>query len=321
MQHAHWFAKIWAFEKVLNLLPLFSNRTKAKLKLFKSPYFGKPFHVSSQLLMTHTEQRWHVDLVRDRYQYLNLSYEQAEKVHMFEQDKDIYSDKHYFTAWEEWDFEATAFQDILNEEQFATYNAVLNETIQRYEKGLIEQDNQDLRESAFYEDLYNYYQQHFVPDFFMGPFLGLIWLPVDTTKIDFLRAEYKYFLNDSKKELLTSHFRHNRRFKPNQLKGSLLRHKVACIFPDYHSFKHRMDEPTKATSQYLKAKILQLPEETENLVNRKFNELREFMEANFTKHYGDIRGWHIAVGHFSQEEEREHRVMSLLLLDRKGYGC
>ena len=82
-----------------------------------------------------------------------------------------------------------------------------------------------------------------------------------------------------------------------------------------------MDEPTKAVAQYLKAKILQLPDETEKLVNRKFHELSQFLEANFTKRYGNSRGWHVAVGHFTPEEEREHRTMSLMLLDRDRYGC
>jgi len=40
-----WFAKIWAFEKVLSFVTLISNRIKVKLKFFKSPYFGKPLLV------------------------------------------------------------------------------------------------------------------------------------------------------------------------------------------------------------------------------------------------------------------------------------
>ena len=44
---------------------------------------------------------WHVNLVQGRYQYLNLTYEQAEKIYKYEQDKDTYSDKHFFSAWEE----------------------------------------------------------------------------------------------------------------------------------------------------------------------------------------------------------------------------
>jgi hypothetical protein len=42
------FAAIWAFEKVLSLFSLFSNTISVRLTFFKSPYFGKPFSVSSK---------------------------------------------------------------------------------------------------------------------------------------------------------------------------------------------------------------------------------------------------------------------------------
>ncbi|HEX8356542.1 MAG TPA: hypothetical protein VF610_03990 [Segetibacter sp.] len=55
------------------------------------------------------EYQWYVNLVRNRYEYLNLTYEQAEEIHKYQQDKDTYSNKHFFSFWEEQDYELTIF--------------------------------------------------------------------------------------------------------------------------------------------------------------------------------------------------------------------
>jgi hypothetical protein len=271
--------------------------------------------------MTHEEYQWYVNLVQDRYQYLNLTFEQAEKIYKYEQDKDTYSEKHFFSIWEEWDYELTTFSEILNDDQLVNYQTFIKEIIQRYGQSLIEQDGKKANEIAFNEDLINFYETQFLPDFFKNPFLGFGWLSIDRAKIEYLRTEYKRFLNDSKKAILTSHFRHNRTFMPNELKASLLRHKLSYILPDYTSFKHKMDEPTKAIAQYLQKKLRYLPDEMEELLTRKFQELKEFNDGNFKKHHGDIGGWHVVYGHMTPEEEKEHRTMTILLLDKEKYGC
>lgn len=271
--------------------------------------------------MTPEEYQWHINLVKDRHYALNLTFEQAEKVYKYEQDKDTYSETHYFSAWEEWDFELSVFKEILNEEQFKNYETFLEENIRRYEQNLIELDNEKTNEIAYYEEQINFYETQFLPDFFKDPFLHFGWLLNDKAKIEYLRTEYKRFLNDTKKEILTSHFRHNRTFKPNELKVALIRHKLSYIFPDYSYFKHRMDEPTKAVAHFLNLKLRYLPDNIEELLARKFNELKDFNERTFKKYYSDTRGWHVVIGKQTDEEEKEYRTMTLLLLDEEKYGC
>jgi hypothetical protein len=147
------------------------------------------------------------------------------------------------------------------------------------------------------------------------------WLTADRPKIDYLKSEYRRFLYDTKKAILVSHFRHSRTFKPNDLKVSLLRHKLSYVLPDYHSFKHWMDEPTKEVARYLEAKVRYLPRGTEELLTRKFKELSAFVDANIQKHHGDMRGWHVVLGHQTPEEQKENQTMVLLLLDEEKYGA
>lgn len=270
--------------------------------------------------MTPEVHQWQVNLVKDRHFYLNLTYEQAEKVCLYEQEKDIYSEKHSFTVWEEWDYERATFRQILNEEQLKEYEAFHQQQVQRYEQSLVEQDDKE-NEITYHTELLHFYLMQILPGFFSDPLiLSPGWLPVDKTKIEYLKAEYVNFLNDTKKAILTHHFRHNKTFKPNELKLSLLRHKLLYILPDYHSFKRQADEPTKAVMLYLKNKFCYSLEAAQALLAKKLGELKAFSETNIKKYYGEIKGWHITTGELTPEEEKEHRLMTLLLLDKNKYG-
>lgn len=269
--------------------------------------------------MTPEEYQRQINLVKDRHHALDLTFEQAEKIFKYEQDKDTYSAKHIFSEWEEWDYELTTFKEILNAKQFNNYENFLKETIHRYEKCLIEQDNKGGKDIAYYEEYINFYETQFLPDFFKDPYLRLGILSAEKTKIEYLRAEYKRFLNDTKKELLVIHFRHNRIFKPNELKVTLLRHKLSYIFPNYSYFKPQMDKPTKAIAYYLSSQLRYLPDHIEELLTKKFGELKNFNERIFNKYYSNT-AWQVVFGKQTAEEEEEYRRMALLLLDEEKYG-
>ena len=274
--------------------------------------------------MTPEDYQWHINLVKDRHHDLSLTFEQAEQVYKFEENKTNYSEKYYFSAWEEWDYELSTFKKILDLKQFSIFEQYLKEAVESYQQSLIEQDTENLKEIEFNKETIKYYEEQFLPDFFKDPVLYTFkWLSTDSAKIDFLKAEYKKFLDNSKKRILTDHFRHNRTFKPNQLEVSLLRHKLSYLWADYYSFKAQMDDPTKAVAKYLNQKLKYFQEKYDEFIESKLEALRVFNKVNFDKYHGECRGgWHtVIVGQTSPDEEREYRVMCLLLLDREKYGC
>jgi hypothetical protein len=274
--------------------------------------------------MNPEEYKWNVNLVKSRYQYLKPTYKQAEKIYQYEQDKQIYAAGHYFTAWEEWDYELSVFSEFLNSNQFQLYEQFRDENIKRYEQDLAEADKQKDKsnELTYHEALLHFYETQLLPAFFEDPFtLSFGWLDDERPKMKYLKSEYKRFLNTSKLVLLSSHFRNYRTFQPNTLKVSLLRHKLAYIWPDYSSFKHEMDEPTKTIARHLASKMNHLPDKIEALLKQKFLELKAFNDENFKKHYGDLRGWHVVIGSSTPEGEKEYRAMLLVLLDKEKYGC
>lgn len=248
-----------------------------------------------------------------------MTFEQAEKVYTFEQDKDTPSDKHYFSVWEEWDYQLTAFRNILNDEQFRRYERLSKENAKRYEQSLIEDDSEKTNEILYHQELLAFYENQFLPDIFRSPLIEFSWLN-EKGKIEFLKTEYKRFLNDTKKETLTSHFRNYRTFKPNELKLSLLRHKLSCVLPDYGYFKHQMDTPTSGVANDLKTKTQHLPQELERLLSKKYEALKEFNGKKVKEYFGDIKnGWHVTIT-FTDQEEKEYRSMGLVLLDKEKYG-
>lgn len=61
--------------------------------------------------MTPEDYKWNINLVKDRNYALNLTFEQAEEVFKFEQSKSSYSEKFYFSTWEELDYELSTFYE------------------------------------------------------------------------------------------------------------------------------------------------------------------------------------------------------------------
>ena len=274
--------------------------------------------------MTPEEYQWHINLVKDRNHALNLTFEQAEQVYKFEEDKTICSDKQYFSTWEEWDYEFYTFKRILNQEQFDIFEQNMKDAVENYQQSLIEQDIENLKEIEFNKETIKYYEEQFLPDFFKDPVLYTFhWLSGERAKIEFIKAEYKKFLSNSKRRILIDHFRHNRIFKPNEVEVSLLRHKLSYLWPDYNSFKEQMDEPTKAMTEYLKQKFKYFIEKYDEFIVSKLEGLKIFNKENFDKYHGESRGgWRtIIIGQTSPDEEREYRTMCILLLDREKYGC
>ena len=264
------------------------------------------------------EKEWLVQLVQDRYHWLNLTLEQAERIYRFEQDKGLPSNTHYFSEWEEWDFERAAFQAILTSEQFEKYEGDQKEMIRNYQISRVEEDKEKLNEIEYTQKLLEIYDK-FLPDFFAKPYL-INPLFFEATKIDFLKAEYKRHLNESKKALLVSHFRFCRTLMPNTLQLSLLQHKLSHVWPDYTSFKHGMDEPTKATATYLEEKLSFVQEETYTFVTQKMNELNALNDENRRKLEATFHSPVITYGPETPEELRKIRLMSVLLLDKDQYG-
>ena len=277
---------------------------------------------SSHTIMTPEEYKWTINLVKDKHFRFNLTFEQAEKVYQFEQEKDLYSEEYYFSVWEDYDYVLDNFRIILNDKQFKKFVGWHKDNIKRHEEFLIESDKEQTKYIDYHNELIDFYEQIYVPDFYKENFLiQSVSLSVKSkSKVSFLKHEYKSFLDSQKIGFVSSHYRDNKLFKPNELKATLLRHKLSYIVPRFFFLKIKMDEPTKAIAKFLLDTFHYIPQQYEDFFKRKDEELSLLAEELRIKHIGEIKGWHKTITE-TEQQRKENQIMQVILMDREKYGC
>jgi hypothetical protein len=110
---------------------------------------------------------WEFEVIQKRYHVthgLKLTIDQAKGVYEYEQLRDTPSDKHYFSIWEEFDFEFATFQSILTAEQFEDFKKKHEESIRLNEQQVAQQDQQYIKQLEAAKDFLLYYQSKLLPD-------------------------------------------------------------------------------------------------------------------------------------------------------------
>ena len=263
--------------------------------------------------MTPEEYTWAINIVKDRNQYLHLSYEQAEKIYEFEKMRDQqYGDK-FFSAWEEFDFTQDTFQKILNEKQFKNFIKYHKENVKQYEQHLIKSDVKLVTSIQYHEALIDFYKTKYIPGFYEEKFLfDTIILAEHQAKISFIKQEYKISIAHEKTKQISSHYRNNRLFCPNELKVTMLRHQLMEIVPNYSFFKTTFDTPMQATADFLLEKFRHIPEYHSKFFERKTKERETFGKRIQKKYIGDPKGWYTITK--ANLEIRDQQIMQVILL-------
>lgn len=293
--------------------------------LLKKPYFiRREFREAllywriSKLSSMEEEE---IKFVQARYHQLNLSVEQAKKALQYENMRDSHSRMHAFSTWEELDFEYAVFRDLLREDQMAQYQQRVAEIKEMHIENLVEQDNANKIWVDRHRENIAYLKTKLLPSILADKSHFALSLVTDRTKVDYLKANYRTFLHDRRKQLLVDHFRYNRTYAPIQLKSSLLGHFTSCLLPNYAAFESWMDEPTRAVAEFLKTKLPPRTSEITEFYLGKLGESKAFAQQIKEKYYRHIEGWTIwEVDPLPEEEEKQNWLMSMLLLDGNAYG-
>lgn len=265
-------------------------------------------------------EREEIKFVQARYHQLNLSSEQAEKVLKFESMKESHSPTHAFSAQEERDFEYSIFREILSGEQMAAYRRQVAEQKQMYIERLVDQDNANKIWAEQMREKIDYLKTTLIPSILFDRSQMILSLIADRSKVDYLKANYRSFLHDRRKQILVDHFRHNSTYAPVRLKSILSGHYAYCLLPDYVAFEKWMDEPTRSVAEFLEAKLPRKTSEITEFYLGKLNESKAFAEQIKKKYYRHIEGWHVwAPDPLFEEVENKNWLMSMLLLDRNAY--
>lgn len=107
------------------------------------------------------------------------------------------------------------------------------------------------------------------------------------SKVEYLKREYKIYLDNDRKKLLTNHFRFYRSLKPNELENQLLKQQLLYFLPNYKYFKNYMDGPTKELAIFIENTFDHTVNDEKEIIENKFNELKEFSAQIYKEYYGE----------------------------------
>lgn len=266
-------------------------------------------------------EREEIKFVQARYHQLNLNSEQAEKVLRFENMKESHSPTHSFSAQEEWDFEYSVFREILSEEQMVQYQKRVKEMREMHIEHLVEQDNANKIWAEQMLEQIDYLKTTLIPSILSDRSQIILSIIADSSKIIYLKSNYRTFLHDRRKQILVSHFRYNSIYAPILLKSALLGHYASCLLPNYTAFESWMDEATRAVAEFLKTKLPPKTSEVTEFYLGKLGESKAFAQRTKEKYHRHIAGWHVwERDPLPEEDENKNWLMSMLLLDRNAYG-
>ena len=268
--------------------------------------------------------KWHIQLVLARHEWLDLTFEQAEVIYKYEQEKENRSEKYFLSYWEECDFNLITYKEILTPTQFNIYESGLKNQIVFYEESLKVNDvkPERINELGYYTEMFKFNYEHLFSELINAPVEKLFEeTTYDIQKIKYLKKVYRVFLNDTRKRLIVDHLRCNRIFSPNELKISLLKHSISYLWPDYISFKKEMDSETKNIALNLESQMLSISDQVYNFIKHKLEALKKFNEANFKKYYANVKFDYSVSSSETDVEMKINLLMSFMLIDKDRYAA
>ncbi len=256
---------------------------------------------------------------------IHLNDAQAIKILQYEEDKDFFSLKYFFSQWEEWDYEQDTLLQILNHEQYTAYEKKLKEAIQQYQQDLTERDKNIAKDVAYVEELLQFHKTNIFPFLSAYPTALHLGFIDQSSKIEYLKKEYATFLKESKKEILVNHFRMYKNFQPNRLKHLILGNKIDHLFPNYQDFKYKMEEPTTTINNFIVSKLPKRLYETsynkpKDSLYKKMETWKEQIRIIREKHHTEKVGIWYKEDQQNEDKSFQDLHMSLLLFDKDMYG-
>ncbi|BAU53438.1 hypothetical protein [Mucilaginibacter gotjawali] len=275
--------------------------------------------------MDDQNKRHRVNWIFTRWSHLNLMLEQAQKIAYFDREQRAGVLSSNLSYWERWDYEFYIFGSILNPDQLALYVYERDKKINEYEQSLIDDDNLNstLKEIERDEEEIKYLEYNFLPAILMKFNNHLSVRDPQNTKYDFLKAEYKSYLDEKHRTIIANHFRHRRGFQPNTLKRRLLKHTNEAMFPQFSEFKKEMDDITKSVVDFLKGQGEHFDHNKEE-ISSILADLRAFREKawdNYVKSENPVfYAFSVLDDKRSEEEQNNDLYFSLLLIDKDYYN-
>jgi hypothetical protein len=151
----------------------------------------KYLDVSRYTMTALHDNKREIEALQTRYKAMNgidLTKDQAEKVFLYEQEKNSGASKYFFSIWEELDYEEVKFREILTSSQFESYMSKRPIQLMQIEESLIENDKQYLPQLNAAEERLDYYKNILVPSLRKNLMLFYTVFNSEKEKVDFLKG-------------------------------------------------------------------------------------------------------------------------------------
>ncbi|RYF94192.1 MAG: hypothetical protein EOO00_05570 [Chitinophagaceae bacterium] len=275
-------------------------------------------------MATKTEElKWHLDYLKERYEYLNLNDTQAAKVYTFESERDAPGVFVSMSELEELDCEWTVFRSILSDEQFGLFEQELDKRRESHIQSLKESDVRAAIRLAQQLERNKFLEQVFVPGLLQMRSQQRLLYYDDTSRIDYLKAQYLLLMNSHRKSMYAQHFRHHRIFQPNEFNVVRLQVDAMAIWPSCHFFEKDADEPTRMLFTQVKNRINFFAQSRSDLFESEMKRLATFEKTLSDK---NLRPEDLENGirldfrkNTDQESALQQFMMSVLLADPAYY--
>jgi hypothetical protein len=219
--------------------------------------------------MNQKEYRWQVNVLKQVYPSLKLTFEQAEQLYLMEQQTTDLPRGNYFSDWERLDFELATMRRILSAEQLAGY--LPEHAAAMAQCGAQAESHTKLAatEMAYNREVLQFYRETVLPTLYADSQLAqLISLsqirPVD--RAQFVWQECDQLLRQQWARTVMQHYRNYRTLAEPKLEAQRLRHELQLLWPDYRLMKRELYKPAhlvlqaamKETSHWLQDSLPQL---------------------------------------------------------------
>jgi hypothetical protein len=266
------------------------------------------------------EYRWHVNITKQLYPSLKLTFEQAEQLYLMEQVTKETPRYTYFTDWERLDFELATMRRILSAEQLALYLPDHTEAVAQHVAQIQAQNSSASATLAYHQEVLQFYRSTVLPMLYAHPqirrAMDLSTLQLATTgRLAFVWQECDQLLRQQWATTVRKHYHQCRDLAEPLLAVHRLTHELQTLWPTYRSLKKSLYKPARLILQAaMKEADYWLPELLAQLRTWQ-QEWAAHFQQRWEHHHGPIKGF-VYEAAFDEKKHRQQWQFILLWLER-----
>jgi hypothetical protein len=268
--------------------------------------------------MNQKEYRWQVNILKQIYPTLKLSFEQAEQLYLMEQQTQDLPLGKSLTDWERHDFELATMRRILSAEQLASYLPDHEKAVAQHIAHVESFNKSAATKMAYTRDVLQFYRETVLPTLYTDPQVAQA---IHLSRIrlvgreQFVWQECDQLLRQQWAKTVQHHYHHYRTLAEPQLEAQRLQHELQLLWPSYRMIKHSLYKPAHLI---LKAAMKEAAPWLQDLLPQLATWQREWgahFQQRFEHHYGPAKGF-VVEAPFDEKKHRRQWQFLILWLGR-----